>query len=571
MAQSYAQALSAVPRSQGLAATFARAFEYARAQAHRSVTLEHLLLALAEDPDAVAVLQASQIDLGRLSGDVSGHLGRLEDRVEPGHPVAPAADPDLLRILDYAAAAARQSRRREINGAIVLAAIVGDGKSTSANILRAQGLTFEAAIRALQRGAAESLSVAPPQAPAEPARPQHGPGPAAPPSTDEILASVRRRISESRTGPQAAGLAPRQHPATAPPAPAAAAQPSGSPYPEPPQPMAPAGSPPDGADARAMEDGAAGHGWAPPPDLGPNSAAGWAVRRPPPLPPMPSAPLAPAVPHAPSSGTEAYPPGAALQGDHLNRHQGAGAPWPEAATAPMSAEPQPVVLTHGYAPDMLPAGAPYPPVDHPRSPLVPTTAGGPSRPPAAAPRRAATLVLEPGQIMESVPRTLRVASGAAAEVRIAKVAIRELGASRDGAGSTQRDDLVVAKAMTVRLRAPNGRLFVEPVTPETQWIDGSGGFMSDDHASWRWIITPRRRGRARLAIACSARTVGIDGLTAEAVLPELPIDVVVRTDWRHAATRLGGWLVAALVGGVAALFGAPILWAALVLLGRLTG
>ena len=58
---------------------------------------------------------------------------------------------DLKRILEAAAAAASQGKRREINGAIVLAAIVGEGRSTSAHMLRAQGMTFEEAIKALQR------------------------------------------------------------------------------------------------------------------------------------------------------------------------------------------------------------------------------------------------------------------------------------------------------------------------------------------------------------------------------------------------------------------------------------
>ena len=66
-------------------------------------------------------------------------------------PITHVFSSDLKRVLEAAAAAAQQGRRREINGAIVLAAIVGDGKSTAAHLLRNQGLTFEEAIRALQR------------------------------------------------------------------------------------------------------------------------------------------------------------------------------------------------------------------------------------------------------------------------------------------------------------------------------------------------------------------------------------------------------------------------------------
>ena len=149
-----ADELGRIPMSPFLTATLTRAADYATAQAHREVTLEHLLLALAEDPEASVVLKSSNVDIARLMSDVSGFLGRSEDRVAPESGGGVVISQDLKRILEAAAAAAQQGRRREINGAIVLAAIVGDGKSTAAHLLRSQGLTFEAAIRALQRASA---------------------------------------------------------------------------------------------------------------------------------------------------------------------------------------------------------------------------------------------------------------------------------------------------------------------------------------------------------------------------------------------------------------------------------
>ncbi|MEL6225645.1 MAG: Clp protease N-terminal domain-containing protein, partial [Pseudomonadota bacterium] len=68
-----------------LAATLRRAQGYARDQQHRLLALEHLLLALSEDPDATIVLSACKIELARLQTDVSGYLGRLEDRVDAAH------------------------------------------------------------------------------------------------------------------------------------------------------------------------------------------------------------------------------------------------------------------------------------------------------------------------------------------------------------------------------------------------------------------------------------------------------------------------------------------------------
>ena len=138
---------SQIPMSQNLAATLARASDAARTLGSSEVALEHVLLALCEDQDAEAVLLASRVDLARLKSETIGYLNSMP-KYPPGG--ALAVSPGLTRILEAAAAAARGGRRRDINGAIVLAAIVGDGKSAAAQILQAQGLTFDEAIRALQ-------------------------------------------------------------------------------------------------------------------------------------------------------------------------------------------------------------------------------------------------------------------------------------------------------------------------------------------------------------------------------------------------------------------------------------
>jgi len=151
MPHSIADDFKSIPMSSNLGESLERAHRFAREQTHRTVALEHLLLALTEDAEAALILQSANVDLARLGTDVSGYLGRLlEDmRAEPG--AEPRPDAELLRVLQAAASAAQQSRRKQIDGAIVLAAIVGDGKSPAAGLLKALGMTFEEAIRALQR------------------------------------------------------------------------------------------------------------------------------------------------------------------------------------------------------------------------------------------------------------------------------------------------------------------------------------------------------------------------------------------------------------------------------------
>src|SRR5215510_3468626 len=158
MPQSSADQLQSIPMSPSLTQSLGKAKDFAREQAHRAMTLEHLLLALTADADAAGVLRACNIDIDRLGTDVSGYLGGLlEDmRAPPG--TEPAADSDLLRVVEAARQAANQSRRRTIDGAIVLAAIVGDAKSPAAGLLKAHGMTFEEAIKTLQKASAQARS-----------------------------------------------------------------------------------------------------------------------------------------------------------------------------------------------------------------------------------------------------------------------------------------------------------------------------------------------------------------------------------------------------------------------------
>ncbi len=60
--------------SRNLEETLHRALAYAGDRRHEYATLEHLLLALVEDQDAVAVLRACGVDLDKLRGELAGYL-----------------------------------------------------------------------------------------------------------------------------------------------------------------------------------------------------------------------------------------------------------------------------------------------------------------------------------------------------------------------------------------------------------------------------------------------------------------------------------------------------------------
>ena len=85
------------------------------------------------------------------------------------------------------------------------------------------------------------------------------------------------------------------------------------------------------------------------------------------------------------------------------------------------------------------------------------------------------------------------------EVRIAKADVKAIAEGMQGGGAPYKHEVLVTKVMSVRLRGPEGGFFIEPASPETQWIENTLGLTADDYASWRWAVTPRSTGKAAAA------------------------------------------------------------------------
>ncbi len=534
--------------SQHLAATLARAASYADAQQHPEVTLEHLLLALAEDADAAGVLRSSNIDLARLAGEVSTHIGQIEARRDPNGPAQVLISHDLKRILEAAAAAARQGRRAEINGAIVLAAIVGDGKSTAAHLLRVQGLTFEQAIRALQR----AVSAPPRPDPVPQAPPSQVPPGTQQGSTEDILANARERVqSRSMQGqpnqgqpvPSVQQGAPSvAQPGPTPPQQPTIQQPAPS-YAEPPSPPRPEFRPEP--QLRDPARSPIAPQWEPANNL--------------PSPPQQrDVPVTqPSVRTAQSAGPPQQP--LPYQMPPQQRTQPPGLPPAPRQGPPAGGMMPPQPMPQGGPPPSLgqPQGRGQPPVPSQQRPPQggPSGPGGP--PPQQRQRAGApgNVRVASGQLVENIPRKMRIGVSMVVEARVARSEVKAIAEGLQGGGAVYRHEVTVTKAMSVRLRSPDGGFFIETSSPETQWIENVLGMMADDFASWRWTITPRERGKQRLQLLISARTVGADGLTAETALPDQVIEVKVSVNYAKTAARWAGWMTAAVAGGILARFG----------------
>lgn len=535
-----AETVAMAARSPHLDASLDRAHKYAVGQHHSGVTSEHLLFTLTEDPEAQGVLGASTISVERLRADISTYLAQLQHDTPPGKPVLPTAD--LLKVLKLAAMAAQQSARRQIDGAIVLAAMIGDGTTPSAGMLRSHGLTFNEVIRVLQKGSAsgQPAQQAAPPVPTPPGSPATElaattASPAAPPrrddaSTDEILASVRARLQGaappvvSRRPEPAAGASAATDLATpntektatelAQPAVQRGSQIS-PPTPPVSQPALQAVVPPTGTEPptvglevniESIEEIAK--------QSNPVEVTKSTLPIPPPMPPKSI--MADAGPRTPDDLSPPRPLPA------LGATPSSPPPMPFAVSAGLTRMPPPPLPTAATLSQNLSATlqqkvAATPPLNGPSA--------GPSigqlREPArqVAPPPIPSVTVDMRALVNAMPKAMRCGQTNVIEITVPRRALEI-----PYVPGHRWPPLRVA---TLRLKAADDRAFVEMASPETLWIGPPRAHQGADDATWRWRVSPSQSGRLKLTLSGATRIVGSEGISAEIPFGEETVEIDV--------------------------------------------
>ena len=141
--------------SPALQATLRQAVGAAAARRHEYTTLEHLLLALLDDPDAAAVMGGlAKVDPGVLPREaltryIDEDLKPLELKAEPGEHPGTAG---FHRVIQRAVAHVQSARRDLVTGANLLTAIFSEEVSHAASLLGQQGMTRVDAVNFIARG-----------------------------------------------------------------------------------------------------------------------------------------------------------------------------------------------------------------------------------------------------------------------------------------------------------------------------------------------------------------------------------------------------------------------------------
>ena len=132
------------------------ALALANTRKHELATLEHLLLALIEEPDASRVMRACGVDLDELRQTltefIDDDLSTLVTEVEGSEAVPTAA---FQRVIQRAAIHVQSSGRTEVTGANVLVAIFAERESNAAFFLQEQDMTRYDAVNFIAHGVAK--------------------------------------------------------------------------------------------------------------------------------------------------------------------------------------------------------------------------------------------------------------------------------------------------------------------------------------------------------------------------------------------------------------------------------
>lgn len=482
-----------LPRTAYLDHSLRRARAAAEQRTHRYVTLEHLLLALLDDPDAVRLLQGMGADLAVIRSTIADAVNNRMGSLAVPDGRVPSFSYKFDSLFVGASEDAIKIGRTSIDGALALIAVAKDPDSNAAAILSANGFSAAIALGILGGGSSHARSqagqsgsdfgAAAPSPRAEqsrfPLRPdagwQAGIDPARPNlaaeaasltsgefSMDDMLANVRNILEaeERRERGLPAGDAPL---------------------------MPPAGN--RGAPQRSE------------PQLRPPFGSELAGAR---------------------SGAE-YRPASPHHGqDRIEPSLGHGE-WSPHREQPSGFS--------GFGGEFQESGGPAQDFEKEAAGPAPRGKRAKERAPKPGRRRRGEPQGLLGKLFEHVPRRARVAVVQTVRLRLSR---EEAGMifgrpSRRGHGQPSARAAATSRAVTVRLTAPEGGFFIEAASSETQWIFDRPSFLGEEaFGTWAWTLIPNQSGSFPLCFSMSARDVDENGLAGDIPLPEQAIKILVR-------------------------------------------
>src|ERR1700741_4110094 len=126
--------------AQELEVSLHMAFVEARQKRHEFITVEHLLLALLDNPTAAEVLRACGANMDELRKNLTQHISKQTPRIAADREVDTQPTLGFQRVIQRAILHVQSSGKKEVTGANVLVAIFGEKDSHAVYFLQQQGI-----------------------------------------------------------------------------------------------------------------------------------------------------------------------------------------------------------------------------------------------------------------------------------------------------------------------------------------------------------------------------------------------------------------------------------------------
>ena len=142
--------------AQELEVSLHMAFVEARQKQHEFITVEHLLLAMLDNPSAAEVLKACGVDLEELRGVVTDFINEHTPRLSPHSDADTQPTQGFQRVIQRAILHVQSSGKKEMTGANVLVAIFGEKESHAVYFLNQHGVTRLDVVNYIAHGIAKN-------------------------------------------------------------------------------------------------------------------------------------------------------------------------------------------------------------------------------------------------------------------------------------------------------------------------------------------------------------------------------------------------------------------------------
>ena len=142
--------------AQELEVSLHMAFMDARQKRHELITVEHLLLAMLDNPSASEVLNSCGANLDKLREDIAGHIEEHTPKVSGKDDVDTQPTLGFQRVIQRAMLHVQSSGKKEVTGANVLVAIFGEKDSHAVYFLHQQGITRLDVVNFIAHGIAKT-------------------------------------------------------------------------------------------------------------------------------------------------------------------------------------------------------------------------------------------------------------------------------------------------------------------------------------------------------------------------------------------------------------------------------